>query len=265
MLGLLLSALCTYGVVTHFFPTERLRFLRGREEPSQQQDRSVARQDDGEDPLFASEEYDVHLKVETVTSRDTPVTPREIYDRVAPSVVCVEFGDDFIDWCSGVIISEDGYLLCASCDLSETGRIRVYLSDGRCFQGSCLRSYEDLNLILLKIDGVSGLPAAAFAWEDAVEIGDAVFSVGFPFGTEMAAGLDVGILNYKQNVMIGGEPASVMYSNACAFNGIGGLLLDDDGRVIGITTEISSESGGSLAYIPLVIGTSYLETLLQTE
>ena len=264
LLGLLVAALCTFGVVTHFFPP--VRFLRqgDRELPAKEDDtgsRQIAVDVDGlpeQGPTF-------DLTLEDAAAREQQMTASEIYAYAAPFVVRVNFGGWYGGNASGIVITRDGLILCAAVDTPDNGYVRVRLDDGREFDGTIVRLFTEENLCLVQIDGADRLSVARFAREDDATIGQTAFSVGYPQYTDAGSAVFEGIVNQRYDTEIGGRDTSVIYCTACLFNDLGSPLLDGAGRVIGISAQIYSEDSDLFQGETFVIGSSFLMELLKSQ
>jgi len=144
---------------------------------------------------------------------------------------------------SGVIVSADGYVLTNNHVVQGADNIKVTLNDGREFSAKVVGTDPDADLAVVKIDAAN-LPAITFANSDKAEVGDRVLAVGNPFGIgqTVTSGVVSGLgratqeLNYEDFIQ---TDAAINPGNS------GGALVDVEGRLIGINTEILSRSGGS--------------------
>ncbi|MBU6474448.1 MAG: DegQ family serine endoprotease [Alphaproteobacteria bacterium] len=148
---------------------------------------------------------------------------------------------------SGVIVGADGIIATNHHVIGGATEIRVVLSDGRAFDAKKILDDPRTDLAVLKIDTKGEkLPVLRLADSDNVEVGDLVLAVGDPFGVGqtvtngIVSGLartDVGISDYRYFIQ---TDAAINPGNS------GGALVDMEGRLIGINSEIYSKDGGSL-------------------
>lgn len=151
---------------------------------------------------------------------------------------------------SGVIVSNDGYVMTNDHVVAGSDRVTVRLQDGREFVGKVYRDQRS-DLALIKIDA-TGLPAAEFADSESVKIGQWAIAFGSPFG--LSDTMTVGVVSStKRSEKIGGGFAelrlypSLIQTDASINPGnSGGPLVDVYGRVIGINVAIESPSGGNV-------------------
>jgi serine protease Do len=149
---------------------------------------------------------------------------------------------------TGVLVSPDGHIVTALSLMVSTGRVRVFLADGRQFDGQLVRSDENRQLALLKIDG-ENLPFLAPHTSQHLQIGDTVVALGNWFkiaeGRE-AVSMNRGILSLYGPVAtrrLAQESAyagPVLVFDAITANpgAAGGPLLDLDGNLVGVVGKI---------------------------
>jgi Do/DeqQ family serine protease len=147
---------------------------------------------------------------------------------------------------SGVIVSEDGYIVTNHHVVDGGTDIRVVLLDKREYEAEVVLDDErtDLTILKVKTDGES-LPYLKFTDSDDLEVGDLVLAIGNPFGigqtvtsgiVSALARTDVGVSDYQFFIQ---TDAAINPGNS------GGALVDMGGHVVGINTAIYSRSGGS--------------------
>jgi Do/DeqQ family serine protease len=149
---------------------------------------------------------------------------------------------------SGVIVSENGTIATNHHVIKDATDISVVMSDGREFTAQKLLDDPRTDLAILKID-VKGekLPVLPLADSDAVEVGDLVLAIGNPFGFSQTVthgivsalartDIDLSVSDYRYFIQ---TDAPINPGNS------GGALIDMQGRLIGINSEIVSSSGGS--------------------
>jgi len=172
------------------------------------------------------------------------LTYNEIYTKNAPSVVSIEsFGPDGYSTGTGVVLTQDGYLLTNAHVVAGCTRVRVALSDNSVLNASLVGFDADEDLAVLKI-GASGLTPAEFGDSLALRIGDPVAALGDPLGYRST--LTDGIISaLDREVEVDGiNMVLIQTSAAINFGNSGGALLNRYGQVVGITTvKIISEDG----------------------
>jgi serine protease Do len=144
---------------------------------------------------------------------------------------------------SGVIVSPDGYILTNYHVVQNAKEIQVSLNDGRTFTGKVVGTDPQTDIALIKVNA-DNLPALTFADSNKVDIGDVVLAVGNPFGIGQT--VTRGIVSAKNRVTSSDMDEDFIQTDAAINPGnSGGALVDIDGRLIGINTEILTRSGGN--------------------
>ena len=144
---------------------------------------------------------------------------------------------------SGVIVSPDGYILTNYHVVQNAKEIQVSLNDGRTFTGRVIGTDPKTDIALIKVNADS-LPALTFADSNKVDVGDVVLAVGNPFGIGQT--VTRGIVSAKNRVTSSDMDEDFIQTDAAINPGnSGGALVDIDGRLVGINTEILTRSGGN--------------------
>jgi periplasmic serine protease, Do/DeqQ family len=143
---------------------------------------------------------------------------------------------------SGVIVSDDGYILTNSHVVRGADTIKVSLNDGRELTAKVVGSDPETDLAVIKVDA-KDLPAITFTDSDKVEVGDKVLAVGNPFGIGQT--VTSGMVSGLGRATLGLDYEDFIQTDAAINPGnSGGALVDAHGRLIGINTAILSRSGG---------------------
>ena len=146
---------------------------------------------------------------------------------------------------SGVIISEDGYVLTNNHVISGADKITVYVNPGdgseeQSYEATLVGSSESNDIAVLKIDA-SGLNAAAFGDSDQIEVGELAVAIGNPMG-QVHGSVTAGIISaVEQELTIDDVTINAIQTDAAINPGnSGGALFDSYGNVIGIVYAKSS-------------------------
>ncbi len=190
------------------------------------------------------------------------------------------FGDDFNPFegphrgpalasGSGVIISEDGYVVTNNHVVENSSELEVSLYDKRTYTAKVIGTDPSTDLALIKISE-KGLPKTVFANSDNVKVGQWVLAVGNPFNLEStvtagivsAKGRSIGILDRDR------FPIESFIQTDAAVNpgNSGGALVNLNGELIGINTAIASNSGSFQGYsfaVPSNIASKVVEDLIK--
>ncbi len=146
---------------------------------------------------------------------------------------------------SGVIISEQGYILTNHHVIAGADTIQVTLRDGRNAEAKVIGSDPDTDVAVLKID-LPRLPAITLGQSDRMRIGDVVLAIGNPFGFGQT--VTMGIVSATGRSQLGINTFENFIQTDAAINpgNSGGALVDAAGNLIGINTAIFSKTGSSV-------------------
>ena len=194
-----------------------------------------------------------------------PVSFADAVDRTAPSVVSLYtrtvelqqlplrlqklLGSPYVsrsrqDMGSGVLVSEDGYILTNNHVVNQVQNINVGLWDGRFANAQVVGTDPETDLAVLKID-LNGLPAAPLAEDVNVRVGDIVLAIGNAFG--LSHTVTMGIISATGR----NDLRSVLYEDfiqtdaAINAGNSGGALINYRGEVIGINTRNVGQAQGA--------------------
>jgi serine protease Do len=146
---------------------------------------------------------------------------------------------------SGVLVSEDGFIVTNNHVIRGADIVRVKLVDGREFEARVIGRDEQLDIAVVKIDG-TGFPYAEFGDSDQIEVGEWVIAIGSPFG--FSSTVTSGIVSAKGRSLAPREGdlyfQDFIQTDAAINPGnSGGPLLDLEGRIIGINSAIATRTG----------------------
>lgn len=157
---------------------------------------------------------------------------------------------------SGIIISEDGYVLTNNHVISGADKITVYVNSGdgseeQSYEATLVGSSESNDIAVLKIDA-TGLNAATFGDSDQIEVGELAVAIGNPMG-QVHGSVTAGIISaVEQELTIDDVTINAIQTDAAINPGnSGGPTFNAAGQVIGINSSIastatSSDSAGSI-------------------
>lgn len=166
---------------------------------------------------------------------------------------------------SGVIVSEDGYILTNNHVVDSADEIRVALSDDKTiYDAKIVGTDPQTDVAVIKVDA-KNLPSISVTDSDRLEVGDVVLAIGNPFGVGQAVTMGIvsakgrggmGIVDFEDFIQ---TDASINPGNS------GGALVDAAGRLVGINSAILSRSGGNQGIgfaIPINLARSVMERLV---
>ncbi len=146
---------------------------------------------------------------------------------------------------SGVIVSQDGYILTNNHVVSEADSIQVRLSDGRRFPAKVIGRDERTDVAVIKVNA-SGLTAVKKGNSDSLQVGEMVMAIGSPLSENLAHTVTQGIVSAKgrQNVGLATYEDFIQTDAAINPGNSGGALVNLDGELVGLNSAIASQSGG---------------------
>src|SRR5690242_11777781 len=143
---------------------------------------------------------------------------------------------------SGFIISPDGYILTNAHVVDGVKEVHVKLTDRREFNAKVVGSDKKTDVALIKI-AATNLPTVHVGDSKVVKVGQWVVAMGSPFGFENS--VTAGIVSAKSRSLPGDGYVPFIQTDVAVNPGnSGGPLFDLDGNVVGINSQIYSQSGG---------------------
>ncbi|OLB95660.1 MAG: hypothetical protein AUH30_14610 [Candidatus Rokubacteria bacterium 13_1_40CM_68_15] len=137
---------------------------------------------------------------------------------------------------SGFIIDSEGVIVTNAHVVEDVNTAQVRLFDGRRFTGKVIGRDSRVDLALLRLDGVKGLPTLALADSNRVRVGEFVLALGHPFGLEHT--VSFGIVSRKGAPLTVAAPGFDFIQTDAAINpgNSGGPLVNMAGQVIGVNS-----------------------------
>ncbi|MBN8697140.1 MAG: Do family serine endopeptidase [Bacteroidetes bacterium] len=174
---------------------------------------------------------------------------------------------------SGVIISQDGYIVTNNHVIDNGEKIEITLNDKRTYTADVIGKDPTTDLALLKIKETN-LPFVAYGNSDNVKVGEWVLAVGNPFN--LTSTVTAGIVSAKgRNInLLDNDPTKGLYpiesfiqTDAAVNPGnSGGALVNTKGELVGINSAIASNTGSYTGYsfaIPVNIARKVVADLLE--
>src|SRR5690554_4638322 len=151
---------------------------------------------------------------------------------------------------SGVIISEDGYIVTNNHVINNASEIEITLNNKKAYKAKLIGTDSQMDIALLKIDANEKLPYTVFGDSDNIRVGEWVLAVGNPYNLNST--VTAGIISAKaRNVgnRMQNNIQSFIQTDAVVNPGnSGGALVNTRGELIGINTMISSTTGSYVGY-----------------
>lgn len=156
---------------------------------------------------------------------------------------------------SGVIISDDGYIVTNNHVIANADKIQVHLNDKRLYDATVIGRDPSTDIALIKIDA-DQLPTLAFGNSDEVKVGQWVLAVGNPMnltstvtaGIVSAKARNINILQYDPGRDIFPIESFIQTDAAVNPGNSGGALVNTAGDLIGINSAIASTTGSYTGY-----------------
>jgi serine protease Do len=156
---------------------------------------------------------------------------------------------------SGVIISDDGYIVTNNHVVENADMIHVHLNDKRQYTATVVGRDPSTDIALIKVDA-KGLPVLPYGNSDDVKVGQWVLAVGNPMnltstvtaGIVSAKARNINILQYDPNKDIFPIESFIQTDAAVNPGNSGGALVDASGKLVGINSAIASTTGAYTGY-----------------
>jgi serine protease Do len=166
---------------------------------------------------------------------------------------------------SGVIISEDGYIVTNNHVIKDASELEVTLNNNKVYKAKLIGTDSKMDIALLKIDADGKLPYSTFADSDQVKVGEWVLAVGNPYNLNST--VTAGIVSAKaRNLDTKGIQSFIQTDAAVNPGNSGGALVNTRGELIGINTMISSPTGSYAGYsfaVPSNITRKIIEDIME--
>jgi len=173
---------------------------------------------------------------------------------------------------SGVIVSDDGYIITNNHVIEGADEINVTLPNKKSYKATLIGSDPNSDLAVLKIDG-KNFPYLLYGNSDDVKLGQWVLAIGYPLSLDVTvtAGIvsakarTLGINSRNKNTT---NPIESFIQTDAAVNpgNSGGALINTEGQLIGINSAIASQTGSYSGYsfaIPVNIAKKIVNDLIK--
>ncbi|NBC65866.1 MAG: Do family serine endopeptidase [Bacteroidetes bacterium] len=167
---------------------------------------------------------------------------------------------------SGVIVSEDGYIITNNHVIDNADEINVRFFDGDEMDAEVVGTDPASDIAVLKVDE-EDLPAIAMGDSESIRVGEMVLAIGSPLNPNFAHSVSMGIVSASGRSSLGLNMYENYIQTDAAINpgNSGGALINLDGELIGINTAIASRSGGNQGVgfaIPVNMARDVMESLI---
>lgn len=146
---------------------------------------------------------------------------------------------------SGIVISEDGYIVTNQHVIDGASEISVILNTGEEYNATLVGQDTKTDLAVLKIDSSTKLTAATLGDSTTLKVGELAVAIGNPMGMEFSGSVTSGIISALNRTMtLNGRTYNLIQTDAAINSGnSGGALINQYGEVIGINSVKLSSSG----------------------
>jgi Do/DeqQ family serine protease len=166
---------------------------------------------------------------------------------------------------SGVIISEDGYIVTNNHVIQNASELEITLNNNKSYKAKLIGTDTKMDIALLKIEADEKLPYIVFGDSDEIKVGEWVLAVGNPYNLNST--VTAGIVSAKARDLSNEGIQSFIQTDAAVNPGnSGGALVNTRGELVGINTMISSQTGSYVGYsfaVPSNITRKIIEDLMQ--
>ena len=186
---------------------------------------------------------------------------------VAPDYAALDNADyDSEGGCTGVVMSDDGYIITCYHVIAQTGAVKVTLSDGTEYVAAKVGSDPTTDLSVLKIEA-GGLDCVSFSDSDQLAVGEQVLSLSRSEDPRLGSVMTDGIVcSLGKDLDFNDHILSVMQTNACSPSGsYGAPVVNTRGEVVGIrVSSIGTMTEGDLGLvIPMSSAKSIVDELIE--
>ncbi len=166
---------------------------------------------------------------------------------------------------SGVIVSEDGYIVTNNHVIEKAQEIKVLLSNKKDYKAKLIGADPKTDIAVIKIDA-KGLTALPWGDSNKLKVGEIVFAIGNPFGLNQTVTMGIIGAVGRANVGIADYEDFIQTDAAINPGNSGGALINARGELIGINTAILSRTGGYQGIgfaVPSSMAQQVMESLVQ--
>lgn len=172
---------------------------------------------------------------------------------------------------SGVIVSEDGYILTNNHVVENANKIEITLFNDKTYEADIVGTDPMTDIAVLKVDA-SDLNVIKLGNSEKLRVGEMVLAIGSPLEANLAHSVSMGIISAKERRIGILEQRNAGYENFiqtdAAINpgNSGGALVNMEGELIGVNSAIASRSGGSDGIgfaVPVDIAKRVMESIIE--
>lgn len=206
----------------------------------------------GTNPASSSNENNGSVQQVSKENSEGALSLQEVAAKVTPSVVCIQnyqggrLGqEEEASEGSGIIMSEDGYIITNAHVVDGATSLKVVLYDGTTYDAKLIGSDTATDLALIKVEA-TGLSAATFGDADELSVGDQMIAIGNPGGMTLNSSVTFGYvsaLNRSIQTSNGYTVNCIQTDAAINPGNSGGALVNIYGQVVGINSSKIAATG----------------------
>lgn len=167
---------------------------------------------------------------------------------------------------SGVVVSEEGYIITNNHVIENTDEIKVRLFDGQEVEAELIGTDPMTDIAVLKID-LEDVPAIPLGDSDEAKVGSFVLAIGSPLSEDLAHTVSFGIVSARgRSLQLTAYGDYIQTDAAINPGNSGGALIDMNGTLVGINSAIASRSGGNDGIgfaIPMKLAKRIMDDLIE--
>jgi serine protease DegS len=167
---------------------------------------------------------------------------------------------------SGVIVSPEGYLLTNNHIVEDAKQIEVVLATGKSVPVRMVGNDPESDLAVLKIETQDSFPSIPLGNSETLAVGDVVLAIGNPYGVGQTVTMGIVSATGRSHLDINTFENFIQTDAAINPGNSGGALINAQGEMVGISTLIFSESGGSQGIgfaIPTALAQGVMEQIVR--
>ena len=166
---------------------------------------------------------------------------------------------------SGVIVSEDGYILTNNHLVEKADEVEVTLLDNREFDARIVGTDPATDIAVLKIE-VDGLQPVPWGTSGNLRLGETVLAIGYPYGVGQTVTMGIVSAVGRSGLRLVDYEYFIQTDAAINPGNSGGALINARGELIGINTAILSRTGGSMGIgfaIPIDLASTVMTSIIE--
>lgn len=166
---------------------------------------------------------------------------------------------------SGVIVSEDGYILTNNHLVEKADEVQVTLLDNREYDARIVGTDPDTDVAVLKIEA-DDLPTVPRGTSGSLRLGETVLAIGYPYGVGQTVTMGIVSAVGRSGLRLVDYEYFIQTDAAINPGNSGGALINARGELIGINTAILSRTGGSMGIgfaIPIDLAGTVMTSIIE--